>query len=119
MQPAEYSMSPSSKPEQIALPTTAGDALGVRLAGTLWRLTTPWSEELYSGDKTGAFRRLRAQVWEAEAAPERNSIHQAVQSAILFITAPTIPSRAKPTAMSPPTIDAEAATWVIEAPALV
>lgn len=84
----------NSKPEQISLPTTAGDALAVRLASTLWRLTTPWNEEIYTGDRSGAFKRLRAQVWEAEADPAHNSVHQAVQSAILFITSPVAPRRA-------------------------
>jgi hypothetical protein len=106
-------MIPSAKPEQIALPTTAGDALAVRLAGALWRLTTPWSEELYTGDKTGAFKRLRARVWEAEADPEHNSVHQAVQSAILFITSPL--------GAAPEDFSAvpHEATWVIERPVSV
>jgi hypothetical protein len=107
-------MIPSAKPEQMSLPTAAGDALAVRLAGGIWRLTTPWSEELYSGDKTGAFKRLRAQVWEAEADPEHNSVHQAVQSAILFITAPLRDGHDDFSAEQP-----HEATWVIERPVSV
>jgi hypothetical protein len=77
--------------DRITLPTSDGDAQASRLSGAQWRLTTPWNEELYTGDTTGAFRRLRELVWAAEATPEHNTAHQAVQESIRYLTALDLP----------------------------
>jgi hypothetical protein len=78
----------SKSSDQLSLPTAKGEAIASLLAGNTWSLSTPWSKETFDGDKTGAFKRLRALVWEAEALPEHNTAHQAVQRTIQYLTSP-------------------------------